>query len=107
MIMKNKSMWFNDGSREAKKEFYQAKKQNNRTRTQESLLHVLKCRKRFIKVKNISRSQLYTAEKANIVNLSEASPRRVWKYIQKFKSSDRLDSGVGLDEFKKTFSNYI
>ena len=47
----------------------------------------------------------YCREKVKLTELSKKSPRKIWNYIKKYKSKNKVISGASLNEFTQYFSS--
>ena len=100
---KKKNEWFTHECRSAKNVFYEAKRQYNNCQSERNKISFLNARASFVKLKRKARAGYYCKEGAKLSSMSKTSPRKFWKYINKYKSSHSCPGNVGLDDFVKHF----
>jgi len=84
---KKKCPWFDNDCKTAKKQFYAAKKTLYLNNCEDNKLLFLNARNHFQKIKRRAKAKYFSKEKSKLSELSKKSPRKFWKYINKFKKS--------------------
>lgn len=102
---KKKVPWFDDDCRKSKGVFLDAKRKFLSCKSEENKLNFLMKRKAFVKTKRNAKWKFQIKEKKNLSQLSKKSPRKFWKYLNKFKKSSSFNNEVDLQSFLNHFSN--
>ena len=101
-----KSPWFDSNCKKAKADFLKAKRLFNSNKIDVNKLNFLLCRSNFAKIKRHARLVYYSKEKSKLNTMSKYSPRKFWKYINKFKQKSSIsNNGITMDDFVRHFTN--
>ena len=101
-----KSPWFDGICKQAKADFFKSKRLFQSNKIEVNKLNFLLCRSNFAKVKRHARHVYYSKEKSKLNTMSKYSPRKFWKYINKFKhKSSSTNNSVNMDDFVRHFTN--
>ena len=59
----------------------------------------------IVKFKRGTKRKFFYKERSTLSKLSKPSPRKVWKYLNKFKRKSKNTQNVGMQDFVNHFNN--
>jgi len=99
------ALWFNDSCNRAKADYMNCKREYQSSPNVFNKSRFLDSRSFFAKFKRGAKRKFYYKERSTLSKLSKTSPRKFWKYLNKFKRKSKNTQNVGMQDFVNHFNN--